>query len=1235
MFRPRLSHLALLLFFAFVSCWDDSPTAPTPTPPAADTTKRDTSKTDTSRKDTTKVDTTKRIVGPAGSDSLTAGQKSKDIQLGGVVGAGLSVTWVKFEGTSGHTYTFTYLPRGSGTLQVYLLTGKDTLTQVSTPRTGDSIVFPCTRAGTYLVKVVGPSGTKPTLKVGENNLLPMYFVGGDSFEPDYDTAHATTWDFKNTSQGHTNHYTGAMDTDWVRIPVDSGTTLTVNVQGTFTMVPSIGRPEADLFGSDGAKVSWNGYGGNWTLANFRTQTVYLRLRATDTVTVPYSLAIQQKAGLPSTAVLPDAFEPDPTADRALVLGLDTAGLSRTLHGDVQSQDIDWVRIQADSGTTYRIQTDANDPLGVDLLSSAGVRQILRDSVVDRWGHSHSWAFACTRSGQYGLRIQGGTAESYRLRMTVVNGLPTWTAQPDSLEPDDSRAQAVAIKFGEVNFRRNLTFHDTDWFEVEVDSGTIWTLSLRNRAPANGNQINGFIQDANSAVVAVVSATAQSPGIWSHQFVRAGRYLLRLAGDPSLGGIQIPYDLQSVVARGTDPLEPDSSRRSALVLQPDGKWLSRSLHPLDDDWMKVRVAASSRVTFYLEHSSNIAALGLHLYGTETGNQNETPIGYFWFKTTSSDSLSFFAPTDTMLYFRVHADNFSTAFTDWTYRIRARVETVTPDALEPDQTKNDARVLPNDSGWIRRNLFSGDQDWMALDVPDNKIVHMQATGAAFSTYSAVAARMIGPDGREIGGNWSGMEWVLYVPEKGRYLLQFSADTTVRSVIDYSAKAWFESYPDNYEPDNELAQARPLLMDSSAQSHRLMPGDTADWIVVSSAGRQARWISMTEPYQGMPFELRRADGSLVKAYTATEAAKGVVLARADDAATYLVKIKSTRTVDYVVRGWTIKDPDPFEASDSPLLAPLVSATPTARWTSKGDTDLFRLHLEPGQSLRMLSTGNVRWTLFSPAGDEVTNDLAQGRYYHATAAVDYLVRVVPSTSSDAYQPYSMAIVPMQLDTAVLHRTRSQAISVASADSLLHSATTSYADTVWFRVHLDPGQNVVVQANSKGRIVAFSQEALRLRDSLGSLALFYQSATDTCLYLGFVPRQDSLELRPISVRVSSRLADAYEPDNTIATASKIDSGLIQDRILMVDDTDFIELPAAPSGASWSVAIQFSDITVGTDVARPDGQTLGFNDYLSPGDSWTIFPSGTGPFYLRLIGMKSSLRPQIVGTRYRIRVTRK
>ncbi len=1171
MHRTRLSRSTLGLWlvltsFLVVSCWDDESTPTGPSAAPVDTTRRDTSKIDTSKKDTakkdtTKVDTSKTIVGPASSDSLAAGQKSKDLQLGGAVGAGLSVTWVKFQATSGHTYTFTTLPRGQATAQVFLLLGPDTLAQVANPLVADSVVFPSLRAGTHLVRVVGPSGTKIGLKVGENTLLPLYFEGADSYEPDNDTKHATVWDLKfPATQRRTTHFAGAVDTDMIRLSLDSGTTLTVAAQGTSTL-PRLGRPTTTLLDAQGKELTWNEkQEGIWTYASFQARTAFVRLvgsRSTD----PYNVTISSSPGLPATAVLADAYEPDSTVALAPRIPLDTIGLQRTLHGDVKTQDADLVRFHADSGTLVLLRVESPNLPSLELHSVDGIRQILRDSVSSGRKAVKFWLFACARSADYALKIQGSAAVAYRIAATATAGLPTWTVKPDSLEPDDSRSRAIRLKSEELYFERNLPDKDEDLYAMDVDSGTVWSASLQLAGSKATGSVRARVLDADSVEVDAFSTSGTERNVWSRQFVRAGRYYLSLTG---VGSLDVRYYLHSVAAQGTDPLEPDSSRPTARALATDGGWLSRSLHPMDEDWMKVQVRASNRVTFHLERSSNLASLGFHLYGTETGNQNETPMGYFWCQNSNSDSLSIFAPSDTTLYFRVHADNLSTTFTNWTYRIRARMEPVASDALEPDQSKTAARVLTPDTAWLRRNLFPGDQDWMAIDVPANKIVHFQATEPAFSRTSSVSATIFGADGALLVGNWGGTERSYYVAKPSRFLVNIAADTSVRSVVDYGFRAWLQDYPDAFEPDNPIAQAVALALDSSLQTRISFPNDS-DWIRVPWSAMGIRSVQLTAEYgRGKAFGIYRANGALVKSVSTSDAEKPVVIAGLDDTATYFLFVPPSSTYQpYTARGWIKSDPDTLEKYDTPQTALWLGKDSIVRFAWSHDTDYFRYHLEPGRQV-LLRTIGCNTPMFSRSGIAGPWD-GTVRPFQVATATDLLVRVTGWPNSTGFDRYSIRVDTFALDTSLRYSSASRSLRLP-ADSVERKLTNSYEDTVWVKIPLSAsGTTVRVSSSNSVQFNLFRQDSTLLGGA-------YNSAID-----GFGPPDSVVLVRldPLKSTNESKLAvfsilaypmtnDLFEPDSGRAEARLPDASQELSGTLVWNDEDWFRLPDLGS-AQWTL----------------------------------------------------------------------
>lgn len=1245
----RFLSVALIAFFV-VSCWDDESTPTGPAPAPVDTTRRDTSKIDTSKKDTakkdtTKVDTSKTIVGPASSDSLAPGQKSKDIQLGGVVGSGKSVTWVKFQGTSGHTYTFTALPRGKATLQVFLLNGKDTLAQVANPLVGDSVVFPCLRGGTHLIRLIGPAGEKLELKVGENSLIPMYFEGADSYEPDNDTARAFPWDMKSSSsQRRTTHFAGAVDIDMIRLSLDSGTTLTVTANGT-SILPRLGRPNATLLAADGSVLAWSeNPEGTWTHASFQSRTAYLKLRGSES-TDPYTVSVKSTAGLPVAALLPDSLEPDGALGQGPLLNPDSTVVARNFHGYVNSEDVDRFRLIADSGMVYHFTVESKSNPELAVATKDGIRQAVHDSSVVQ-ANARSWSFLCQKTGEYSVVVKAPEAVPYRIVCVGRKGKPSWVTQPDSFELDDTRDRAVVLGQERRELRRQLVQGDVDWHSVQVQAGQTWVLSIVFQ---KGNAFPE-IYDADSVLVAKLTSSSECEA-WSRRLQKAGTYYVRLVGSFGRWMEPVEYTVTSQVGTSVgDVGEPDDSVYQAVEVSTDGQWIGRTSRLGDQDWMKVKVPAGNQLRVWLEAPDPKSAISVVLAmrdaGEPSANRGPNPQVD---PSRLRDSGQVSCPRDSTVLL-VAKGAWGDTRLDAPYRLRLSLFPLNQDPLEPDD--NRIPTIASDSTWTVRELHPGDIDQMSIPAKENQACTFRVEGVDDKDWTAdhyVEVDLFGTDSRKISWEIVSEPRAIFNRQDGSFLLRVTAPNGFQGSYPYRVLGHCRTVPDGMEPDEGISKAVDLPYDSLVRLRYVVDGDQ-DWMRLAPAPGKVRYLQFASD-AGSPF----FDWTLFRKDSTSASKRGqwvplagiipgvgayqILVGDLSDTNTYYLGVRIRSTKDdarYGLRAWAVSDPDPFESTDNPLQAPLLSTQPTTRWISKGDTDLFRLHLDAGQALRPVVTGNVRWSLLTKEGKWASQDLVSGVLVQSDSAVDYLVKVNPTKDSAVFQAYSMAVVSMPNDTSKIHRIRAKALAVVPGDSVVREGVTSYTDTVWYRIHLEPGQNVFIQAQSKGRIALSTQDSAKFKDSLGFVEAFYRAVEDTCLYVGFVPRSDSLVLSGTSLRIHRSMDDPYEPDNSVTNASRIDSGVFQQRILAVGNTDFIQFPTAPEGATWEVEFRFSGIEIATNVYNSSGSSMGLNNSWSMGHTITTYsPKGTGPFYLQFVGVGTIYSPHLGGTRYRIRMVRK
>lgn len=1214
--------LAVLLGVAFgatpflSSCGSDSSTSPNPG--ATDTAKSDTAK------DTTKVDTTKKDTGISTGTLPVFKERRDTLFLAAGSKTGTVVRYVVLNASSGSTYNIQVFPRKTFQMRV-IAARPDSSPQVTDPLQGDSLVFPCTRSGTYLVRVAGPANVRAELRLGSNAILPMYWVGTDAYEYDGDMAHATRIDSISGSQAHTSEFAGTPDIDWIRFGTDSGWTYTLGAQGTATQLPELGRPDVRFFTPDSQPLLVRGVGaGLYSIASFKRQKVYVRMAGDDRGTAPYSVSVTGKAGIPATALPPDAYEPDDSAGAAKSIALDTAGQSRTLHGDSLAADVDWIALAADSITTYTILVDAEFQPDLEVRTSDGIRlscPLSRDS-----GGTRTYIFPNTKPGRKFLKVSGTRATSYRIRVSSKAGVPAWTPAPDSLEPDDSPARAVSIPSGTVVYNRNLTQGDQDWFKVTADSGTLWTGTVTT-TDRTSSAVGFTLQTFDPAWSVSTHADAGYIGRHSHYFSRRETIYLALARADT--AVSIPYTLTSRTAPGLDAYEPDNDSAHAWDIPLDGTVRRRTVETDDTDWIRFRAKVGQVVHV------RVGSIGGSIQQQWRDDQGGGG--------SSSDSLDYIAKKDATVWIMVRG-GFDT--TSRSYDVRAWSETDHRDTLEPDGTLASARSIPNDSTWVERDIRSGDDDFMTVAMPPNWLCTIRQKGLWNSDHSQegdYSVDLLPSLASTRSLPWRYGDPFTYYSRGGTTLvLHVSAGSSLQREVVYQVSAACRLAPDSLEPDDGIGSAVTWPYDSTARRRLLVPRDQ-DWIRLPAAPGKERYIQVLG---GKSIDLYRPDS------TRYSRSLTVVSTSADQGTVYRVGALSdgelfarlafdanddnySDPVPYTLRAWTRADPDPFEGYDTPSTAPILGASPLVRWITKGDTDLFRLHLDALHAARLVTTGPFGWSLLTPQGVACLGCVAGGGVIRSDTAVDYLVRATTSVDSGCYLRYTVELLPLPFDTGARHRTRATAVALL-ADSSVFSGTSSYFDTVWYKVQLHPGQNVAIHAASMGqRISLFTQAAIRRRDTVDLLEDVFLAGSDTVVYVGVAPRTDTLLISPVEFRVSNPLTDSYEPDNSLLQASSIDSGEVQQRTIVVGDTDIVHLPSGPTGKYWLFSVSGRSC-MAVEVLDSTGRAMGYNNSFDGGSSGISLFGPTGPSYsLRLIGTTCSWNPHIGGGRYTLQIKAK
>lgn len=158
------------------------------------------------------------------------------------------------------------------------------------------------------------------------------------------------------------------------------------------------------------------------------------------------------------------------------------------------------------------------------------------------------------------------------------------------------------------------------------------------------------------------------------------------------------------------------------------------------------------------------------------------------------------------------------------IDATLQSVLSDAYEPDNDAAHATPASGDGTWYSHTLYgAGDRDFHSFDATAATTYTMETSGTTDThllVYSQDSTTPLAQDDDSGPGLNARLEWA--APATGHYFFEVRHyDPTKGGIYDVRITAGIE--PDQYEPDNSQAQARPASKDGTPYAHTFsMPTD-----------------------------------------------------------------------------------------------------------------------------------------------------------------------------------------------------------------------------------------------------------------------------------------------------------------------------------------------------------------------------------------------------------------------------
>ncbi len=365
--------------------------------------------------------------------------------------------WVAFPVIAGGRYTFRATNSVTSTyIYMYLYSSKDSVISYYTSSYSPSITYTAAKSDTVYLRLTAASSTVIARYALSMTRVPP--SPPDAYEDDNTKAKAQI--IKDSLVSSQPHSLTVNDTDWIAVPVVAGGTYTVsatNSTGTYMNMYV-------YTSKDSLIISRTSYSSpSYTYSASKNDTIYYKFVASSSPVSAYYLTIRKT--LPPG---PDTFEVDNSKATAHFLSTSVTGEIHTL----PVKDTDWVAFKAAKGGQYSI-TISNSTSYYMNIYLYNKKDSLLYSKTSYTSPSFTYTSSISDTLYYKITNTGSSISRYTLSFS-------FTAPPadDTYEIDNTRALAKQISLDSVQ-SRTLTYSDTDWVKIAIDSGYTYTV----RAPA--------------------------------------------------------------------------------------------------------------------------------------------------------------------------------------------------------------------------------------------------------------------------------------------------------------------------------------------------------------------------------------------------------------------------------------------------------------------------------------------------------------------------------------------------------------------------------------------------------------------------------------------------------------------------------------------------------------------------------------------------------------------------------
>ena len=793
-----------------------------------------------------------------------------------------------------------------------------------------------------------------------------------------------------------------------------------------------------------------------------------------------------------------------------------------------------------------------------------------------------------------------------------------------------------------------TGNDQDWFAVQLQGGTAYTIDLEGRPTGRGSLSDPYLyvfdgngteiernDDGGQGFNSRLAFTPRSSGTyylgagsWSSS---TGTYTLTIAG--SGGGGRDDY--------------PASTGTSGTVY-PGGSTTGTIENGNDEDWFAVQLQGGATYTIDLEGEptgrGTLSDPYLRLYngfGSQVMTNDDGGTGF-------NSRITYTAPSAGIYY--VGAGSFGASTGSYTLSVTGGGSGGFDDYAADQSTRGRVAAGGSANGTIENG---SDEDWFAVQFQSGAsyVIDVEGQATGRGTLSDPLAVLYDSGGREINRNDDGGQGLNSrlsgsVPAGGTYYLGVRSfgSATGSYTVTVAGSGGFDDYPDN-------ASTRGAVNPGGAATGTIESGDDVDWFAAQlQAGTQ-----YTVDVEGQP----TGRGTLSDPYLIVFDTNGIELESNDDGGQGLnsrldfvprttgrhylaVRSYGQATGSYTLSLSAGSVPDDYADNTGTQGRIAVGESVTGDIETGEDVDWFRTDLTAGGTYIIDAEGqptgqgtlsDTYIILFDGNGTEIDRNDDGGQGFNSRLEV----------AASASGPHYIGVRSFGTNTG------SYTLSLSSPDDYPADATTTgrvgpggltggtieaAGDVDWFAIQMQTGTSYVIDLEgSPTNAGSLSDPLLYLFDPNGlevdrnddggqrfNARLTVVPATPGRYYIGASAYADATGSYRLSVSTGAA-ADDYPGDSS--TTGRVDGGSSTTGILesgsdedwfaihmQAGSTYTVDLEGQPTGAGTlsDPLLRLYD-TTGRELASNDDGGTGFNSRLEhTADSSGLFYLGASSF---------------------------